>query len=101
VNPYLAVAAMLAGGLHGIAGKLEPPDPATADAYADARFPRLPTTLADAIAALRDSPVAPDLLGREFVRHYLLSREVELRLWREWESAQVTEWEQRRYFETS
>jgi glutamine synthetase len=101
VNPYLAVAAMLAGGLHGIAEKLEPPDPATADAYADARFPRLPTTLADAIAALRDSPVAPDLLGREFVRHYLLSREVELRLWREWESAQVTEWEQRRYFETS
>jgi len=101
VNPYLAVAAMLAGGLHGIAGKLEPPDPATADAYADARFPRLPATLADAIAALRDSPVAPDLLSREFVRHYLLSREVELGLWREWESAQVTEWEQRRYFETS
>jgi glutamine synthetase len=101
VNPYLAVAAMLAGGLHGIAGKLEPPDPATADACADARFPRLPATLADAIAALRDSPVAPDLLGREFVRHYLLSREVELGLWREWESAQVTEWEQRRYFETS
>jgi len=101
VNPYLAIAAMLAGGLHGIAGKLEPPDPATADAYADARFPRLPRTLADAVAALRDSPVAPDLLGREFVRHYLLSREVELRLWREWETAQVTEWEQRRYFETA
>jgi len=101
VNPYLAIAAMLAGGLHGIAGELEPPDPATADAYADARFPRLPATLDDAIAALRDSPVAPDLLGREFVRHYLLSREVELRLWREWETAQVTEWEQRRYFETA
>jgi glutamine synthetase len=101
VNPYLAIAAMLAGGLHGIIGKLEPPDPATADAYVDARFPPLPATLADAIAALRDSPVAPGLLGREFVRHYLLSREVELRLWREWETAQVTEWEQRRYFETS
>ena len=101
VNPYLAIAAMLAGGLHGIAGELEPPDPATADAYGDARFPRLPATLDDAIAALRDSPVAPDLLGREFVRHYLLSREVELRLWREWETAQVTEWEQRRYFETA
>jgi glutamine synthetase len=101
VNPYLAIAAMLAGGLHGIAEKLEPPDPATGDACADARFPRLPATLADAIATLRDSPVAPDLLGREFVRHYLLSREVELGLWREWETAQVTEWEQRRYFETS
>jgi glutamine synthetase len=101
VNPYLAIAAMLAGGLHGIAGKLEPPAPATADAYADDRFPRLPATLADAIAALRDSPVAPDLLDREFVDHYLLSREVELRLWREWEAEQVTEWEHRRYFETS
>jgi glutamine synthetase len=101
VNPYLAISAMLAGGLHGIAGKLEPPAPATADACSDDRFPRLPATLADAIAALRDSPVARDLLGWEFVDHYLLSREVESRLWREWEAQQVTEWEHRRYFETS
>ena len=101
VNPYLAIAAMLAGGLHGIARDLEAPDPATGDASADGRFPRLPSTLADAVAALRDSPVAPSLLGREFVDHYLLSREVELRLWREWEAEQVTEWEHRRYFETS
>jgi glutamine synthetase len=101
VNPYLAIAAMLAGGLHGIAEKLEPPDPATADACADARFPRLPATLPDAIAAMRASPTAPSLLGEDFVRHYLLSREVELRLWREWEAEQVTEWEHRRYFETA
>jgi glutamine synthetase len=101
VNPYLAIAAMLAGGLYGIAEKLEPPAPATADAYADARFPRLPADLGGAIAALRDSAAAPGLLGREFVGHYLLSREVELRLWREWEAAQVTDWEHRRYFETS
>jgi glutamine synthetase len=101
VNPYLAIAAMLAGGLRGIACQLEAPAPATGDAYADDRFARLPATLADAIAALRDSPVAPGLLGREFVDHYLLSREVELRLWREWEAEQVTDWEHRRYFETS
>ena len=101
VNPYLAIAAMLAGGLHGIDRDLEAPDPATGDAYADGRFPRLPATLADAVAALRGSPVAPGLLGREFVDHYLLSREVELRLWREWDADQVTEWEHRRYFETS
>jgi glutamine synthetase len=101
VNPYLAIAAMLAGGLHGIARDLAAPDPATGDASADGRFPRLPSTLADAVAAMRDSPVAASLLGREFVDHYLLSREVELRLWREWEAEQVTEWEHRRYFETS
>jgi glutamine synthetase len=101
VNPYLAIAAMLAGGLHGITRDLEAPDPATGDASADGRFPRLPSTLADAVAAMRDSPVAASLLGREFVDHYLLSREVELRLWREWEAEQVTEWEHRRYFETS
>ena len=101
VNSYLAIAAMLAGGLHGIAEKLEAPDPATGDAVADGRFPRLATTLADAVDALRGSEVAPGLLGREFVDHYLLSREVELRLWREWEAEQVTEWEHRRYFETS
>jgi glutamine synthetase len=101
VNPYLAIAGMLAGGLHGIASKLEPPGPATADAYTDARFPRLPADLPAAIAALRDSAVAAGLLGQEFVDHYLLSREVELRLWREWEAGQVTGWEHRRYFETS
>jgi glutamine synthetase len=101
VNPYLAIAAMLAGGLHGIAEKLEAPAPAASDAYADSRFPALPSTLADAIAALRNSRLAPGLLGREFVSHYLLSREVELGLWREWEIGQVTEWEHRRYFETS
>jgi glutamine synthetase len=101
VNPYLAIAAMLAGGLHGIACQREPPAPATGDAYADDRFRRLPATLAGAIAALRDSPVAPGLLGPEFVAHYLLSREVELRLWHEWEAEQVTDWEHRRYFETS
>ncbi len=101
VNPYLAIAAMLAGGLHGIAEKVEEPAPAAGDACADSRFRSLPSTLADAIAALRDSRVAPALLGREFVGHYLLSREVELRLWREWETEQVTDWEHRRYFETS
>ena len=101
VNPYLAIAAMLAGGLHGITQRLEPPAPAVGDAAADARFGPLPATLAGAFAALRDSPVAPDLLGGEFVRHYLLTREVELRLWQEWEAEQVTEWEHRRYFETS
>jgi glutamine synthetase len=101
VNPYLAIAAMLAGGLHGIAGKLEAPDPAAGDAFADGRFPRLPAALADAVGALRESPVAPALLGGEFVAQYLLSREVELTLWHEWEADQVTEWEQRRYFETS
>jgi glutamine synthetase len=101
VNPYLAIAAMLAGGLHGIAEKLEAPDPATGDAFADGRFQRLPTTLDGAVEALRGSQVAAGLLGREFVDHYLLSRDVELRLWREWEADQVTEWEHRRYFETS
>jgi glutamine synthetase len=100
-NPYLAIAAMLAGGLHGIAGKLEPPAPAAGDAYADGRFARLPPTLADAIGALRGSQLAPALLGSEFVAHYLRSREVELRLWREWEAEQVTDWEHRRYFETA
>ncbi len=101
VNPYLAIAAMLAGGRYGIVGDLDAPDPATGDAYGDGRFPRLPSTLDDAIAALRGSSLAPALLGREFVDHYLLSREVELRLWHEWEAEQVTEWEHRRYFETS
>jgi glutamine synthetase len=100
-NPYLLIAALLAGGLHGIETAREPPEPCTGNAAGDASAPRLPASLPDAIAALRDSKLARELLGGEFVDHYALSRQVEWDLWTQWLSTQVTEWELRRYFEVT
>lgn len=101
VNPYLAVAAMLAGGLYGIEHELKLMAPAAGDAFSDSRFTELPTSLADALDAFESSTLARQLLGEAFVEHYSLSRRVELKLWESWQADQVTEWEHRRYFERS
>jgi glutamine synthetase len=98
-NPYLIIAAALAGGLHGIETAAEPPAPSPGNAALDPCSPPLPASLADAIAALRGSDLARELLGGEFVEHYALSRQVEWDLWTRWSNAQVTAWELRRYFE--
>jgi len=94
INPYLAMAASLAAGLDGIERKLELPPP-TVNAYAgDA--PALPRTLADATRLFRESRVAREWLGEEFVEHYASTREWEVR---QYEKA-VTDWELARYFES-
>jgi len=94
INPYLAMAASLAAGLDGIERKLELPPP-TVNAYSgDA--PPLPRTLAEATRLFRESRVAHEWLGAEFVDHYASTREWEVR---QYEKA-VTDWELARYFES-
>jgi glutamine synthetase len=94
INPYLAMAASLAAGLDGIERKLELPPP-TVNAYAgDA--PPLPRTLDEATRLFRQSRVAREWLGKEFVEHYASTREWEVR---QYEKA-VTDWELARYFES-
>jgi len=94
INPYLAMAASLAAGLDGIERKLELPPP-TVNAYSgDA--PALPRTLADATRLFRQSRVAHEWLGDQFVDHYAGTREWEVR---QYEKA-VTDWELARYFES-
>src|SRR5262249_6357566 len=100
-NPYLVMAALLAGGLHGIDTAGEPPALSRGNAAQDAGAPSLPGSLPAAIAALRGSDLARELLGSEFVEHFVLSRQVEWDLWTRWQGAQVTEWELRRYFEVT
>lgn len=100
-NPYLVIAALLAGGLHGIETSARPPEPVRGNASADPRAQPLPSSLPDAIAALRGSDLARKLLGSAFVEHFALSRQVEWDLWARWSDAQVTEWELRRYFEVT
>lgn len=101
MNPYLAMAACLAGGLHGIEKKLTPPAPAKGDAQGldaagRAQFAPLPRSLKEANALLAASKDARALLGEPFVDHYVRSRDWEVR---QWEKA-VTDWELRRYFES-
>jgi glutamine synthetase len=96
-NPYLALAAAIASGLHGVERGLEPTEPVRGNAY-DAEVPeflRFPRTLSEAAARLRASEVARDWFGDAFVEHFAATREWEDRQYR----AAITDWELRRYFE--
>ncbi|MCP2261443.1 glutamine synthetase [Streptoalloteichus tenebrarius] len=94
VNPYLAVAAMIAAGLHGIERDMELPPPCDGNAY-DGDAPRVPTTLAEAARLFGDSEVARAALGDDVVEHYLHAARVEIDAF----AAAVTDWERRRGFE--
>ena len=94
VNPYLAFAAIIAAGLHGIEHALEPPAPLEGNAYeSDAR--RFPGALRDAIAALEGGTVARGALGDQVVDHYLNYARHEQVLYDRF----VTDWERTRYYE--
>jgi glutamine synthetase len=94
VNPYLALAAMMAGGLHGIEQQLTLEPPLEGNAYTSDR-PKVPQTLRDAREAFATSSVARAALGDEVVDHYTNMADVELEAFR----ATVTDWERRRGFE--
>ena len=95
VNPYLALAAMLAGGLHGIEHEL-PLEPAlVGNAYAAADRARVPGTLRDARDAFVASAVARAAFGDAVVDHYANMAAVELAAF----DAAVTDWELKRSFE--
>jgi glutamine synthetase len=94
VNPYLAVAAMIAAGLDGIDREL-PLEPAfPGNAYAD-DGPRVPATLRDALALWEGSGLAAAAFGADVVAHYANYARVELAAF----DAAVTDWELRRGFE--
>jgi glutamine synthetase len=94
VNPYLALAAMIAAGLHGIDAELELEPPFEGNAYT-ADKPRVPTTLLEARELFAASDVARAAFGDDVIAHYLNYADVELRAF---ESA-VTDWERFRGFE--
>ncbi len=94
VNPYLAVAALIAGGLHGIENGLELGEPCVGNAYTGSAQ-RLPTTLAEAAALFDGSAVARAAFGDDVVDHYLNNARVELDAF----NSAVTDWERVRGFE--
>ena len=94
VNPYLAFAALIAAGLHGMDQGLELPPPLEGNAY-ESDAERFPSTLRGAIAALEEGSMARAALGDEVVDHYLNYGRTEQRLFDE----VVTCWERERLYE--
>ena len=94
VNPYLAIAAIIASGLHGIDAGLELEPPLEGNAY-ESDKPRVPSTLQVARDGFAASTVAREAFGDDVVDHYLNNADVELRAF----EAAVTDWERYRGFE--
>lgn len=95
VNPYLGMAATLAAGLWGIENEVEPTAPVSGNGYLDRKAPQLPRNLGEAVKLLKQSKTARQILGDDFVDHYVATREWEVR---QFERA-VTTWELERYLE--
>jgi glutamine synthetase len=95
VNPYLALAGLIAAGLSGVSRSLELPSPVTGNAYAASELPRVPASLDEALTLWISSPLAAEAFGTDVVDHYATMARVELDAYR----SAVTDWELRRYFE--
>jgi glutamine synthetase len=96
MNPYLATAAVVAAGLHGVEQglKLTTP-PITGTNQGSENIPRAPRSLIETTRIFQASDIARDWFGDLFVDHFAATREWE---WRQWQDA-VTDWELKRYFE--
>ncbi|HEY6257755.1 MAG TPA: glutamine synthetase family protein [Xanthobacteraceae bacterium] len=92
-NPYLYMAAQIVAGLDGIARKLDPGQ--CADTPYETAAPFLPRSLEEALTALRQDTCFSEGFGARFIDYYLRIKEFEIARYQ----AEVTEWEQREYFE--
>ena len=94
VNPYLAIAAMISAGLHGIENEVPLEDELAGNAY-DSDKPSVPTNLREARELFAGSEAAREAFGTEVVEHYLNAARVEIEAF----EAAVTDWERYRTFE--
>jgi glutamine synthetase len=94
VNPYLAVAALIAAGLHGTGHGLELEPILEGNAYVSAK-PKVPATLTEAAALFGGSEAGLKAFGEDVVAHYVRAAEVELEAFQK----AVTDWERFRGFE--
>jgi glutamine synthetase len=95
LNPYLALSAIIAGGLHGVDEGLELEPEFQGNAYLATDRPRIPSTLREARELFASSQIARDAFGQEVVSHYVNAADVELAAF----EAAVTDWERVRGFE--
>jgi len=95
LNPYLAMAALLAAGIDGIENKRELEEEFVGDAYAGKGVREIPNTLRAAIDELDKSDMLRAAMGDEVIDHYLHCAK-----WEQFEQdRRVTDWETRRGFE--
>ena len=94
-NPYLAFAATIAAGLHGIDKKLKPPRLYDGNAYEDPKLRQVPKTLREALDELERSKLAREAFGEGVVTHYLHHGRLEQQAF----DQSVTDWELMRLFE--
>jgi glutamine synthetase len=94
VNPYLAVAAMIAAGLHGVDAALELEEPITGSAY-EGSNPHVPHTMQSARDLFAGSDIARKAFGDQVVDHYVHRADIELAAY----ESSVTDWERFRGFE--
>lgn len=93
-NPYLYFASQVISGLAGIEGRIDP-GPAVDTPYASGS-PSLPRSLVEAVTEFRNSTLLERVLGRAFLDYLVRIKEFELHRFL---SDEVTDWEQREYFE--
>lgn len=92
-NPYLYFASQVIAGLDGLERKL--PLPPSADAPYEAKAEMLPATLGEALDALSRDEILCKGLGEPFVRYFRHIKEAEIARF----NLEVSEWEQREYFD--
>ena len=92
-NPDLYMASQIVCGLDGIEHKLEPGP--SADTPYETEAPLFPKTLDEALVALRDDTCLADGFGKDFVDYFVRIKQGELARY----NAEVSDWEQREYFE--
>jgi len=100
-NPYIAIAACLAGMVHGIENELEPPPVVMGDGFLNESLESVPQTMHEACDAFEASSLAREYLGEDFVRFYARTRRVELEMFDEAVGDQspdeVSDWELMQY----
>lgn len=89
-NPYLALAASLAAGLHGLERELQPSAPIQGEFEVPEEL-ALPCTMHAAIERLKRSELAVELFGAEFIEGYIASKTLELTSFYD----EITPWERR------
>jgi glutamine synthetase len=92
-NPYLYMAAQIVTGQDGVARKLDPGP--SADTPYETKAPLLPKTLEEALAALAEDRCFAEGFGKSFIDYYIAIKRAELARYH----AEVTEWEQKEYFD--
>jgi glutamine synthetase len=92
-NPYLYMASQILSGLDGVDRALDPGP--SADTPYETEAALLPKSLREAVFALKDDPFFREALGAEFVDYYVHIKNAEIERFQ----AEVSDWEQREYFE--